>query len=161
MILIALRVLINIMLDFTYYENKIFHFLKPYREKHSFVDDWYRQKVIPGKRCSERYIFSRHIESNLAAVGIAKSTREEKKISLFYVDPRFQDLELDCHLMDRMVVWLETFHPVVRMTDFDKVYFKDYIEMSEWRLTSIQCFGKDKKTCEYLYNEPKSLSMIL
>ena len=108
---------------------------------------------IPGLQLGERlYITLETEDGKLAGCTLLKNTRDEKKISTIFIDPKYRSNGLGSKLMGKSIDILGQ-SPLITVSDKNLSELKPLLDKFEFLLSSIKKDIYKKGDKEYFFNE--------
>ncbi|MBB1397141.1 GNAT family N-acetyltransferase [Pseudoalteromonas sp. SG44-8] len=132
-------------------------FLLPISNSYPDLQSWYEDRVVPGLTSGTRKLFIHRREGKVVAVGIAKKTRDEKKVCTVRVAPEYSGRGLGVKIFIEAMSWLETDKPHLTVSECKFAEFERIFKFFGYRMTSTVNGLYVPNKVEYLFNETKSL----
>lgn len=117
-------------------EQEALAFLLPLSPDYPAIEEWYRQKVVPGLRIGTRMILRIERQGTLVGLGIAK--REgELKLCTVRVAPTHFGRGIGLRIFDGLLRWLNVDKPHLTVSDRKLPAFERLFEHYGFRQTSV------------------------
>lgn len=130
-------------------------FLLPLSPHYPEVGRWFDSKVFPGIGSTRHLVFIERC-GQIAAVGIAKNERGERKLCTIRVLPEYEGKGLGLRVMDKLLRWLDVDHPLATVSEEKMPQFQRIFDRYGFTLTSVENGTYRYGKFEYFFNEPNS-----
>ncbi len=137
-------------------EQEALSFVLPLSPDYPGIENWFVRKVIPGLRANTRRLVRVDRYGKIAALGIAKNERGEKKICTVRVSREFAGRGMGVRIFGELMTWLGTDRPLATVSDIRLNDFQRIFDHYGYRLTSVSSGLYVPGRVEYLFNEPSS-----
>ncbi len=118
---------------------RVLDFLLPLSRDYPGIEEWYLGKVVPGVDQEKRKIFTYERDGRIAAIGIAKSERGEKKICTVRVHPEYFGRGIGVRVFEELLTWLDVSKPILTVAEsklhlFERIFDYYGFELSGSRM---------------------------
>jgi hypothetical protein len=134
-------------------EREALAFLVPLSDDYPGIENWFREKVVPGLRNDSRILLRVERHGQLIGLAIGKREPDENKICTVRIAPSYFGRGIGVRLFDEVLRWLNDDKPHLTVSETRLPAFERIFDFYGFKSTSVQPDLYIPNISEIAYNE--------